>query len=216
MQITQAMIRRVVPNVNKDRIDEAVAALNMWAVHYGINTERRMAHFLAHVMVESGGLKYLEENLNYSEQGLLKTFHKYFKTSEDAAAFAHKPMQIANRVYANRMGNGNEASGDGWKYRGRGIIQLTGRTNYLNFKNSDLCIGDPITKPDILAKFPEAYKSGMWFWQTNGLNEIADRDSGSNYADVCTEITKKVNGGTNGLSDRLYYLRKFKKEFGLK
>lgn len=216
MQITQAMIRRVIPNVNKDRLDEFVACLNMWATHYGINTNERMAAFLANVMHESANLSALEENLNYSADGLRKTFPKYFKTAEDAAAYARKPQQIANRVYANRMGNGSEQSGDGWKYRGRGMIQLTGRSNYLNYKSSELCVGDPITKPDILTQFPEAYKSAMWFWEKNRLNEMADLDNGVNTDDVCTKITKVINGGTNGLAQRLYYLRKFKREFGLK
>ena len=210
------MIRRVIPNVNKSRLDEFVAALNMWLLHYGINSDLRIAHFLSQCMHESGELKYVEENLNYSAQNLRKVFGKYFKTDADAAAYARKPQQIANRVYANRMGNGNEASGDGWKYRGRGVIQLTGRSNYLNYKVSDLCIGDPVTNPDALAKFPEAYKSAMWFWNANHLNELADLDNGQNTDDVCTKITKVINGGTNGLAQRLYYLRKFKREFGIK
>ena len=215
MQITQAMIRRVIPSVNKERLDEAVACLNMWAAHYGINTDKKMVHFLSQIMHESGELKHLEENLNYSADGLRKTFPKYFKTAEDAAAYARKPQQIANRVYANRMGNGDEKSCDGWRYRGRGIIQLTGKEQYRNYKNSDLCIGDPVTTPDILAKFPEAYKSAMWYWQKNGLNELAEKDNGVNTDDICTQITKRINGGVNGLAQRGYYLRKFKREFGI-
>lgn len=216
MQITQALIRRVIPNVNKARLDEFCAAIGMWATHYGINTDLRMAHFLSQIFHETSELKYLEENLNYSADGLRKVFGKYFKTQEEAAAYARKPQQIANRVYANRMGNGNEASGDGWRYRGRGAIQCTGKEQYRNYKNSDLCIGDPVTNPDILAKFPEAYKSAMWYFEKNGLNELADLDNGINTDDVCTKITKRINGGTLGLAQRLYYLRKLKKEFGLK
>lgn len=216
MQVTQAMVRRVIPSVNKERLNEFVAACGMWLTHYGINTDKRIAHFLSQCMHESGELKYLEENLNYSADGLRKTFPKYFKTAEDAAAYARKPQQIANRVYANRIGNGNEASGDGWRYRGRGIIQLTGKEQYRNYKNCDFCIGDPVTNPDMIAKFPEAYKSAMWYWEKNRLNEIADTDNGHNTDDVCTKITKVINGGTNGLSQRLYYLRKFKREMGIK
>ena len=216
VQITQALIRRVIPNVNKSRLNEFCAAIGMWATHYGINTDLRMAHLLCQIFHESAELNHLEENLNYSADGLRKTFPKYFKTAEDAAAYARKPQQIANRVYANRMGNGNEASGDGWRYRGRGAIQCTGKEQYRNYKNSDLCIGDPITSPDILAKFPEAYKSAMWYFEKNGLNELADLDNGINTDEICTKITKRINGGTLGLAQRLYYLRKLKREFGIK
>lgn len=209
MQITQAMIRRVIPNVNKAKLDEAVAAINMWATHYGINTNERLAAFLANIMHESANLNAFEENLNYSANGLWKTFPRYFREPEDAAAYAHKPQQIANRVYANRNGNGNEASGDGWRYRGRGLMQLTFKANYKAYGDSDLCIGNPVLNPDIIAKFPEAYKSAMWFFEKNGLNQLADK------GDFET-IVKRINGGTNGLANRMYLWRKFRKEFGLK
>lgn len=209
MQITQALIRRVIPSVNNERLDEAVAAIQMWATHYGINTNERMATFLANVMHECSNLNAMVENLNYSADGLRKTFPKYFKTSEEAAAYARKPQQIANRVYANRMGNGNEASGDGWRYRGRGMMMLTGRSNYKSYADSDLCIGNPVLNPDIIGKFPEAYKSAMWFWEKNGLNQLADK------GDFET-IVKRINGGTLGLANRMYLWRKFRREFGLK
>ena len=209
MQITQSMIRRVVPNVNKERLDEFVAAINMWATHYGINTNERLAAFLANVMHECNNLNAMTENLNYSADGLRKTFPKYFKTPEDAAAYARKPQQIANRVYANRNGNGNEASGDGWRYRGRGMMMLTFRANYKAYGDSDLCIGNPVLNPEIIAKFPEAYKSAMWFFEKNGLNQLADK------GDFET-IVKRINGGTNGLANRMYLWRKFKRELGVK
>lgn len=209
MQITQALIRRVIPNVNRERLDEAVAAISMWAAHYGINTNERLAAFLANVMHESANLNAMSENLNYSADGLRKTFPKYFKTAEDAAAYARKPQQIANRVYANRNGNGNEASGDGWRYRGRGLMQLTFKANYKSYGDSDLCIGNPVTNPDIISKFPEAYKSAMWFFEKNGLNQLADKGDFEG-------IVKRINGGTNGLANRMYLWRKFRKEFGLK
>lgn len=208
MQITQAMIRRVIPNVNKERLDEAVAAFQMWCAHYGINTNERLAAFLANVMHESNNLNAMVENLNYSADGLRKTFPKYFKTPEDAAAYARKPQQIANRVYANRNGNGNEASGDGWRYRGRGLMQLTFKANYKSYGDSDLCIGNPVLNPEIIGKFPEAYKSAMWFFEKNGLNQLADK------GDFET-IVKRINGGTNGLANRMYLWRKFKREFGI-
>ena len=135
MEITQAMLRRVVSNVNNARINEAVAAFNMWMAHYGINTDKKKAHFLSQCFHECNNLNSLEENLNYSADGLRKTFPKYFKTSEEAAAYARKPQQIASRVYANRMGNGNETSGDGWRYRGslicrRGLCHIPGFRRY--------------------------------------------------------------------------------------
>ena len=209
MQITQALIRRVIPSVNNERLDEFCAACGMWATHYGINTNERMAAFLANVMHECSNLNAMVENLNYSADGLRKTFPKYFKTDEDAAAYARKPQQIANRVYANRMGNGNEASGDGWRYRGRGMMMLTGRSNYKSYADSDLCIGNAVLNPEIIGKFPEAYKSAMWFFEKNGLNQLADK------GDFET-IVKRINGGTLGLANRMYLWRKFRREFGLK
>jgi putative chitinase len=131
------------------------------------------------------------ENLNYSAEGLLKTFPKYFN-AETAAASARKPERIANRVYANRMSNGNEESGDGWKFRGRGCIQLTGRANYTAY---DQAVPENVLEnPDLVAG-ALALDSAGWFWKTNGLNKIAD-------AGDVTAVTKRVNGGTHGLADR--------------
>lgn len=136
----------------------------------------------------------VEENLNYSAEGLLRTFKKYF-THEQANEYAHNKVRIASRVYANRMGNGDEASQEGWLYRGRGYIQLTGKDNYAAL--DDQLPGDIIKNPDIVAtQYPML--SAAWFWDKNKINEIIDND---NDASIC-DVTKKVNGGLNGLKDR--------------
>ena len=205
--ITQAQLKRVVPSLKKDAVDEFVASFNMWAVHFGIDTDKRVAMYLAEVFHESGNLRYREENLNYSADGLLKTWPSRF-TKEKAQLYAHKPEKIANYVYASRMGNGNEASGDGWRFRGRAFIGITGRDNYQKYADSEWCVGDLMKNPDMLSQFPENQKASMWFWMTKGLNELADKD------DILA-ITKKVNGGYNHLAQRQFFYRRFKKEFGL-
>ena len=188
----------------------------MWCAHYGITNNKRLVHFLAQVFEESGALKYLEENLNYSADGLLKTFPKYF-TKDNVTLYARQPQKIANRVYANRMGNGNEASGDGWKYRGRSFIQITGKFNVTEYSKSELCTIDAVNNPDLLSKFPDHTKAALWFWEKNGLSELADRDDGGKCGeDIVKLITKKVNGGQNGVATRLFYYRRFKKEWGIK
>ena len=149
----------------------------------------------------------MEENLNYSADGLLRVFPKYF-TKETAAQYACKPEKIANKVYANRMGNGNEASGDGWRFKGRGAIGTTGRDNYKDYADSEFCVGDLMSHPEWLAQSPGCYKSAMYFWWKNGLNQIADTD------DV-VKVTKRVNGGINGLAQRQYYYRMAKRVMGI-
>ena len=185
---------RINSNIGRPDCDYYYEALNKILPQYGINTKLRICHFLAQVLHESGHLKYKSENLNYSAKTLRSVFGKYFKTDAIANEYARKPEKIANRVYANRMGNGDEASGDGWNYRGRGLIQLTGKTNYANCGKS---IGlDLISDPDLLTKSAEAcVRSACWFWKINNLNALADKDS-------ATSITKRINGGTNGLADR--------------
>lgn len=162
----------------------------------GINTQKRLAMFFAQLDHESG-LKPISENLNYSADGLLKTFPKYFN-SETAKEYARQPQKIANRVYANRMGNGSESSGDGWKFRGRGFIQITGKNNYIacGYANN----------PDNLLNEVDAMVSAVWFWNQNNLNKFAD------LGDV-KGCTKVINGGLNGLADRenkyIAYIKKF-------
>lgn len=159
----------------------------------------RLAHFFSQVLHESGCMRFDMENLNYSSKALCGVFGKYFKTKEQADACARQPEKIANKVYANRMGNGGESSGDGWKYRGRGLIQLTGKNNYQAFAE---WIGDDriLEEPDLVAS-EYAVHSAVFYWDKNKLNEIADQD------DV-KKMTKRVNGGYNGLSHRRELLNK--------
>jgi putative chitinase len=170
---------------------------------FGINTELRLAHFLAQAGHESGGFKVTNENLNYSAKGLMKIFKKYFPSEAIANEYAKKPQKIANRVYSGRMGNGNEATGDGYKFRGRGYIQLTGRSNYTAFGDS---LGVAIEETPDLVATEHALSSAAWFWSKNGLNKIAD--TGATDAAV-TMITKRVNGGTIGLADRIKHFKEY-------
>ena len=164
----------------------------------GLTTKLRIAHFMAQIEHESG-LKPIAENLNYSAQGLMQTFSKYFTTTE-ALIFANKPEKIANRVYANRMGNGEEKSGDGWKYRGRGFLQITGKINYFQLANdTDL---DCLKNPDLLLEEANAMISALWFWNKAGLNKLADKND-------LKGITRKINGGYNGLEHRTELLKKY-------
>jgi len=172
---------------------------------FNITTNLRLAHFLAQCAHESGNFNAVIENLNYSVKGLETTFGKYFPSNLEES-YAKKPKKIASRVYADRMGNGNEASGDGWKYRGRGYIQLTGKSNYMKFAQF---IGeDCVSNPDlVVTKYPLA--SAGFFFESNKLWSICDRGSSD---EVVTSVTKRINGGINGLSERL---EKFKKYYDL-
>jgi putative chitinase len=169
---------------------------------FEINTPLRLAHFLAQCGHESGGFKVVSENLNYSAAGLQSIFKKYF-TPESAKEYQRKPEKIANIVYANRMGNGPQASGEGYKFRGRGYIQLTGKDNYTAF---DKTVEDDIlATPELVAtKYP--LLSAAWFFHKNGLHKIADE--GATDA-VVTKVTKRVNGGTIGLPDRIKHFNEY-------
>jgi putative chitinase len=167
-------------------------------------TNNQAAHFFGQCAHESGGFKVFSENLNYSAEGLTKIFKKYFPTIASTAGYARNPQKIANKVYANRMGNGLEASGDGWKFRGRGPIQLTGKDNYTAFAAS-VNRSDVLTNPDIVAD-ELAFESALWFFNRNGLFAIADTGVS---VDVITKISKRVNGGTHGLDDRIEKTTKF-------
>jgi putative chitinase len=177
-------------------------------VSHEINTPLRAAHFLAQAAHESGGFKFKSENLNYSKESLLKVFPKYF-TAASAEGYHRQPEKIASRVYANRMGNGNEASKEGWKFKGRGYIQLTGKDNYKAFSE---WAKEPtiLSNPDQVADDKYAGLSAIWFWNKNGLSKIADTD---NLRDDKTliKITSRVNGGTHGLADRLERFNDYKK-----
>jgi len=167
---------------------------------YHVNTPLRIAHFMAQAEHESG-LRPISENLNYSAKGLATTFKKYFPTPADSLRYEKQPVLIANKVYANRMGNGTESSGEGFKYRGRGFFQITGKENYFRLANdTDL---DCFKNPDLLLEEPNAMISALWFWNLKGLNALADKD------DVLG-ITKRINGGVNGLEHRKALLTQWK------
>ena len=170
---------------------------------FEINTPLRLAHFLAQCGHESGGFRLVKENLNYSAKGLMGIFKKYFPTEALAKVYERKPEKIANKVYSSRMGNGDEASGDGAKYCGRGFIQLTGKTNYQAFFKS---IGADVNTDQTLVATQYPLASAAWFFNKNGLHKIAD--GGATDA-VVTSITKRVNGGTIGLPDRIKHFKEY-------
>jgi putative chitinase len=183
--------------------DAVIAQIPETAAKFGINTPLRLAHFLAQCGHESAGFRAVQENLNYSAKGLNGIFRKYFPTEASAAAYARNPAKIAAKVYGGRMGNGAEATGEGYKFRGRGYIQLTGKDNYRAFGSA---IGEDMTAaPDKVAThYP--LLSAAWFFSKNGLHKLADE--GSSDA-VVTKITKRVNGGTIGLPDRIKHFKEY-------
>lgn len=197
MEITSETLRKIYP-LSKN-INRYLGALNMSMQECGIDTVDRVRAFLAQVGHETSQLNTIEENLNYSAQGLRKIFPKYFPTQKEALAFARNPERIANRVYANRMGNGNEESGDGWTFRGRGLIQITGRDNYSSM--SSLMGKDLTIWPDALLLPLDACRSAALWWKANGLNALAAKLA-TDERKTFEAITKRVNGGLNGLEDR--------------
>jgi putative chitinase len=191
MKITSAIIKKMFPKYKHP--DDLAEALTEQFEKYEINTVNRAAGFLAQCGHESAGFTILQENLNYSAEGLNKIFKKYFPTLTEATPYARNPQKIANKVYGGRMGNGPESSGDGYKFRGRGAIQLTGRDNYTKFaKSVGLTLDEAVADLETL---DGAIESACWFWKTNGLNAICDKD------DIVL-MTKRINGGTIGLDDR--------------
>ena len=180
--------------VKNPHIDHWHEALDQLLDDYEINTPLRVAHFVAQCAHESGNFVFIKENLNYKAASLQKIFSKYFPTAELAQQYANRPEQIANRIYANRMGNGPETSGDGYKYCGRGLIQLTGKDNYTFFAGS---LNIPVEEAsDYLATFEGAAQSACWFWEQNNLNRFAD-------ANDVKGLTRAINGGYIGLEDRI-------------
>ncbi len=180
--------------VKNPHINHWYEALEQLLPDYDINTPLRVAHFVAQCAHESGNFVFIKENLNYKAASLRKVFPKYFPTDELAAQYANRPERIANRVYANRMGNGDEASGDGYRYCGRGLIQLTGKDNYTFFAGSlDISVEEA---SEYLATFEGAAQSACWFWEQNNLNRFAD-------ANDVKGLTRAINGGFIGLEDRI-------------
>jgi len=182
--------------------DKVFNELPMVVEKFNINTPLRMAHFLAQCAHESGNFKHVTENLNYSAQGLKTTFAKYFPGNL-SELYERNPQKIANRVYANRMGNGPEASAEGFKFRGQGFLQLTGKDNFLLFNH--FVPENVLDNPQLVAeKYP--LLSAGWFFHVNNLNTISDRGKGD---DVVTLVTRRVNGGTNGLQDRIKHFKEY-------
>ena len=181
------------PEIKQESIEKYYDALVSAMEEFEIDTPGRIAAFLAQVAHESGNFRAVHENLNYKAEGLTKIFHKYFPDMETAEDYAHQPEKIANRVYSNRMGNGDEASGDGWRYCGRGLIQLTGKDNY-SACGAELEV-DLHENPGYLETPEGAARSAAWFWWSRDLNALADEKD-------IKAITKKINGGYIGLEDR--------------
>ncbi len=195
MELTREQLKELLPK--NPYLDYWHSALAQLLPDYEINTAQRIAAFVAQCSHESGGFMVLKENLNYRPTSLRKLFPKYFPTDELANEYCSRPNKqeaIANRIYANRMGNGPEESGDGYKYCGRGLIQLTGKDNYTWFAASlDISVEEA---SEYLQTFEGAAQSACWFWETNNLNQWADKN------DILT-LTKRINGGTIGLDDRI-------------
>jgi putative chitinase len=193
--ITVSQLKQLLPK--NPYVEHWHHALSQLFPEYDISTNNRMAAFIAQCAHESGGFMVLKENLNYKASSLRKIFPKYFPNDQIAQEYASKPNKqeaIASRIYASRMGNGDEASKEGYKFCGRGLIQLTGRSNYQAFADSlEMSIDDV---PEYLATFEGAAQSACWFWETNKLNQWADK------GDILT-LTKRINGGTIGLEDRI-------------
>ena len=198
--ITLQQFRQLVPNTKYPQQwydalfgNKSILGNKTLLEEYEINTPKRIAAFMAQCGHESGGFVFLSENLNYSAQGLMRVFPKYFPTLELAKQYERNPQKIASRVYANRMGNGDEASQEGYVYRGRGLIQVTGKDNYFWFASS-LEI-TPQEAAEYMQTFEGAAQSACWYWETTKLNALADA------GDILT-MTKRINGGTIGLEDR--------------
>jgi putative chitinase len=202
MILTEGHLRAVFPDLRNP--DDFVEPLNYTFEKFSINTRPRIAAFLAQTGHESAHFKAMRENLNYSRDALLRVFPRHFPTVALAESYARQPERIANRVYANRMGNGDEASGDGWKFRGRGLIQLTGRQNVSRFAEYvGLNLDEAIS---YLETVEGACMGAGWFWHVNNLNRFADS------GDFDT-LTRRINGGVNGLADRRRLLERAQKSF---
>jgi len=204
--ITEENFKMLIPDVSWNYAKQYASLFETVLPNYNIDTPLRKAHFLAQVAHESGGFKFTVENLNYSAKALYGIFRKYFPTLDAANKYARKQENIANKVYANRMGNGSEASGDGWKYKGRGLIQLTGKTNFQSLSNTTG--QDFINNPELVSTPKWALTSACWYWKNRNINRYAD-------ADDIHMVTKLINGGYNGLQSRQHYLEEFKKLYGI-
>lgn len=208
--VTAKILTDFAPALAKDA--EALAAILNAS---NVNTKLRVAHFLAQAAHESGLFTVTTENLNYSADALGKTFKKYFPTPALQQQYARKPEAIANRAYANRMGNGPEASGDGWKHRGRGYFQLTGKDNYTKYSKSAYGDDRILKTPDLLAQPIDALKSAIWYWETNNLSKWADKDDVVSVSKVVNLGNAASTATPNGMDDRKAKLAKIKKLLGI-
>jgi len=204
MELTRQQLQQLIPH--NPYIDHWFHTLSQLLPDYEINTPQRIAAFMAQCTHESGDFVFLKENLNYKAASLRKVFPKYFPTDELAAQYANKPEKIANRVYGGRMSNGPEESGDGFKFCGRGLIQITGKDNYTWFAASLQISTDEAS--EYMQTFEGAAQSACWFWETNNLNRFADTGD-------FEHMTKVINGGTIGLEDRIARYQKAMKIFGV-
>ena len=195
--ITVEILKQLCPKTKESVLKKYALSLHETAEYYDMYVnKKRVAAFIAQIAHESGGFNFVKENLNYSSKGLMGTFKKYFPNEAIAKQYERQPEKIANRVYANRMSNGDEASGDGYKFCGRGLIQLTGRANYTKFSQD---LGISLDETVKYLETPEgAVSSAGWFWDQNNLNQWCDKD------DFVT-LTKRINGGTIGLEDRKHH-----------
>ena len=195
--ITLDLLQQLCPQTKKSVLELYAVPLHEVAEYYDMyQNMNRAAAFVAQTAHESGGFNFVKENLNYGAKGLATTFKKYFPTEADAKPYERQPEKIANRVYANRMGNGDEASGDGYRFCGRGLIQLTGRNNYTKFAaDLGISVEDTVAYLETPAG---AVSSAGWFWDQNNLNQYCDKN------DFVT-LTKRINGGTIGLEDRQHH-----------
>ena len=195
--VTLDLLIHICPKTKVSVLDRYIEPINTVAEYYEMNVNpARLAGFLAQTAHESGGYNFIKENLNYSAKGLMSTFKKYFPTEDLAKQYERKPEKIANRVYGNRMSNGPEESGDGYRFCGRGLIQLTGRANYTKFaQDLEMSLEDTVA---YLETPNGAVASAGWFWDNNKLNQYCDS------GDFVT-LTKRINGGTIGLEDRKHH-----------
>ncbi len=195
--ITVEILKQLCPKTKETVLKKYALSLHETAEYYDMyDNKKRAAAFIAQIAHESGGFNFVKENLNYSAKGLMGTFKKYFPNEALAKQYERQPEKIANRVYANRMSNGDEASGDGYKFCGRGLIQLTGRANYTKFAQD---LGISLDETVKYLETPEgAVSSAGWFWDQNNLNSYCDKDD-------FIGLTKRINGGTIGLEDRKHH-----------
>ena len=211
LALTEDQLKSIMPNCRD--VTGWCEPVNASMARFDIDSPFRAAAFLAQIAHESQELNRVEENLNYSARGLMSTWPNRFPTVEVASAYERQPERIASRVYANRLGNGDEASGDGWRFRGRGLIQVTGRSNY---RDAGVALDLPLeAQPELLQQPANAALSAAWFWKSHLLNALADHQPNDDEDADFVAITKKINGGTKGLQERRAYWARARSALGI-